>query len=123
MGFVVKILKIEKLFIFLSNLTINSLKMQEIPRENLVPGKEYYLKNFEEAHSPPNKPYKMIGLFEKLEPSCGFIEFNWACFSDFRNIEHRNDPTFTRYVCLVSHWEIYEMPRQKNTKNHGESIL
>jgi hypothetical protein len=90
--------------------------MQEIPRENLIPGKEYYLQNFEEAHSPPNKPYKMIGLFEKLEPSCGFKAFSWACFSNFRKIEHRNDPTFTRYVCLGSHWKIYEMPRQKVQK-------
>jgi hypothetical protein len=71
-----KNIKIEKLFIFLSNLTINALKMQEITRENLVPGKEYYLQNFEEADSPPNKPYKMIGLFEKLEPSSGCKAFS-----------------------------------------------
>ena len=91
--------------------------MQEVKRENLVPGKEYYLQNFEDAYLPPNKPYKMIGRFEDLEPSCGFIEFNWAYFSDFRKIEHRNDPKSTRDVRLGSHWKIYEITSHKVKQN------
>jgi hypothetical protein len=37
--------------------------MQEVPREQLIPGKEYYLQNFESVFLPPRKSYKMIAKF------------------------------------------------------------
>jgi len=100
--------------------------MQEIPRENLVPGKEYYLQNFEETYAPPKTPYKMIGKFEKLEPSSGYTKFTWACFSNFRKIEHRNDTKITRYVCLGSQWKMYEIAQhriQKNMENRAYNMV
>jgi hypothetical protein len=41
--------------------------MQEVPREQLIPGKEYYLQNFETTYFPPKKPYKMIAKFKDLK--------------------------------------------------------
>jgi hypothetical protein len=91
--------------------------MQEVDRENLIPGKEYYLQNFEPTHMPPHKPYKMIAVFEKLEASSGIRVFSWACFSNFRKIENRNDPNCNRYVVLNSNWKFYEISKQKVQKN------
>jgi hypothetical protein len=92
--------------------------MQEIPRENLVPGKEYYLQNFEKTHLPPKKPYKMIAKFERLTPCATFKNyFNWACFTNFRNIKHGPDPTYIRDVVLNDNWRFYEIPRDKVQKN------
>lgn len=96
--------------------------MQEILRENLIPGKEYYLQNFEEAHSPPKNPYKMIAKFEKLEQSYWNLDFKWACFSDFRKIEYRNDTNYNRCVVLNHNWRFYEIPSntiQKNMENRA----
>ena len=60
--------RLKYFIIFLLNLTTNqqALKMQEVPRENLVPGKEYYLQCFCRGCVPPNEPYIMIAKFEKL---------------------------------------------------------
>jgi hypothetical protein len=91
--------------------------MQEVDRENLIPGKEYYLQNFEPMCMPPHKPYKMIAVFEKLEASSVIRVFSWACFSNFRKIENRNEKNCNRYVVLNSHWKFYEIPRQKVQKN------
>jgi len=92
--------------------------MQEIPRENLVPGKEYYLQNFEKTHQPPRKPYKMIAKFEKLTPSSGFNNyFNWACFTNFRNIKRAADPTYIRDVVLNLNWKFYEISSHEVQKN------
>ena len=92
--------------------------MQEIPRENLVPGKEYYLQNFRREHLPPHKPYKMIAKFERLTPCTGFKDyFNWACFTNYRNIKHGPDPTYIRHVVLDSNWKFYEITHRKVQKN------
>ena len=91
--------------------------MQEVNRENLVPGKEYYLQDFESGYDPPQKPYKMIAKFEKLVQSFWNPDFNWACFTNFRKIEHRNDPSCIRRVELNYKWRFYEILRDKIQKN------
>ena len=88
--------------------------MEEVVRENLVPGKEYYLQNFRREHLPPHKPYKMIARFERLTPCDGF---NWACFTNYRNIKHGPDPTYIRYVVLDLNWRFYEIAHHKVQKN------
>ena len=87
--------------------------MQEISRENLVPGKEYYMQNFEKINSPPNKPYKMVAKFEKLEQCNGWVR---ACFSNFRKIENRNDPRYGYCVELNLNWRFYEIAQSRVQK-------
>jgi hypothetical protein len=100
--------------------------MQEIPRENLVPGKEYYLQSFEESCLPPHICYKMIGKFEKLEESSVFIPFMWACFTNFRKIENRNETNYNHNVMLNYYWKFYEIVRnkvQKNMENRSYNMI
>lgn len=80
--------------------------MQEIIRENLIPGKEYYVQCFAPSYAPPNKPIKMIGTFKKLIQ--GFHK-ELTCFINFRKLEHRNDPSLGRPIELVLHWRFYEI--------------
>jgi len=96
------------LLMFLSNIKITqqALKMQEVSRENLIPGKEYYLQCFAPSYAPPNKPIKMIGTFKKLF-QCFRKEL--TCFINFRKLEHRNDPSLGRPIKLVLHWRFYEI--------------
>jgi hypothetical protein len=91
--------------------------MQEVPREQLIPGKEYYLQNFEKTYFPPEKPYKMIAKFKELK--C-YSNFAVACFSNFRKIQHRNDPLCVRYVELNLNWKFYEIARDVVQKNMEE---
>jgi hypothetical protein len=98
--------------------------MQEVNREDLVPGKEYYLQCFEPTHAPSNAPYKMIAKFEKLVNAKG--QWQWACFTNFRKLEHRNDPTCVRRVELNLNWRFYEIPRhkvQKNIENRAYNMI
>jgi hypothetical protein len=97
--------------------------MQEIPRESLVPGKEYYLQCFEPVFAPPNKPYKMIAKFENLKPS--LIDFMWACFSDFRSIKNKNSRTRCN-VALNHNWRFYEISQhgiQKSMENRAYNMV
>jgi hypothetical protein len=94
--------------------------MQEVDRENLVPGKEYYLQCFAPSCIPPNELYKMIAKFEKLvdvNPDNRDLAWQSACFTNFRKLEHRNDPTCVRRVELNIYWRFYEIPRDKVQKN------
>ena len=91
--------------------------MKEVNRENLVPGKEYYLQSFEESCLPPNKSYKMIARFEKLKPSSGFIPFMLSCFTNFRIIKHRNYHDYIRNVELNYNWRFYEIASHEVQKN------
>lgn len=103
---------------FLSKLTINALNMQEVSRNNLVPGKEYYLQCFTPSCVPPNKPYKMIAKFEKI----AHLYRERICFTNFRKIEHRNDPSCGTSIELDLHWEFYEINGptiQKNMENRA----
>ena len=112
--------KIELFFFGYGKIITHALIMQEIPRENLVPGKEYYMQCFEPSCAPPMKPYKMIAKFEKLvdvDPEHTVFPWQWACFTKFRNLKHKNDPTCVRRVELNLHWRFYEIPRHKVQKN------
>jgi len=91
--------------------------MQEVNRENLVPGKEYYLQDFETRYKTPQKPYKMIAKFEKLRESFCDPEFIWACFTNCRKLEHRNDTSYGRPVMLSDTWKFYEIIQDKIQKN------
>jgi Txe/YoeB family toxin of Txe-Axe toxin-antitoxin module len=91
--------------------------MQEIPRANLVPGKEYYLQCFEPSCMSPNESYKMIAKFEKLVESFWNPIWQWACFTNFRKLENRNDSSYTRRVELGYHWRFYDVPSHKVQKN------
>jgi hypothetical protein len=91
--------------------------MQEVLRENLVPGKEYYLQDFESGYEPPQKPSKMIAKFEKLVQSEWNPGYYWACFTDYRKLEDRNDPSRFLSVQLNYKWKFYEILRDKIQKN------
>jgi hypothetical protein len=89
--------------------------MQEVQREHLIPGKEYYLQSFEESCLPPHKPYKMIARFNKLAPS--ERDFLWACFSNFRNIKCKNKKNYGYNVELNLCWRFYEISSNTVQKN------
>jgi hypothetical protein len=111
--------KIENLFLYFIEYKINqhALKMQEVSREDLVPGKEYYLQDFETGYEPPQKPSKMIAKFEKLEQSFWNPNFIWAYFTNLRNLEDRNDQSSFLRVQLSYNWKFYEILRDKIQKN------
>ena len=90
------------------NLTTNqqALKMQEVPRENLVPGKEYYMQWFPDSYSGPNKTYKMMGTFEQLTYLPTQVR---PCFTNFRMLKHRSKPTCGYRIELALHWKFYEI--------------
>ena len=96
--------------------------MQEVNRENLVPGKEYYLQCFCPGCVRPNKPYKMIAKFEKLEkPSSTHTnpDFKWVCVTNFRKPEEINDHNCGRCLQLDCRWWFYEIPQvQKNMEKN-----
>jgi hypothetical protein len=101
--------------------------MQEVKRVNLVPGKEYYIQCFAPGYLPPNKPYKMIGKFEQLSQGL-FIhsEMEFTCFTNFRTLEHRNNPSLGKNVQLVLHWKFYEInvpTIQKNMENRAYNMV
>lgn len=108
-------------FIYLE-ININSIIMEEVLREKLVCGKEYYIECFTTdnnkqviSHSPS---YKMIAKFEKLKKSSIFFDYTFACFSNFRKIQHKNNKNYyDRYVELNCHWKFYEISEYKVQKN------
>jgi hypothetical protein len=90
--------------------------MQEVSRENLIPGKEYYLECFAPMCLPPNKPYKMIGTFENIV----HLYIERICFTNFRSLKQRNEPSCGSSIELALHWRFYEILRptiQKNMEN------
>jgi hypothetical protein len=91
--------------------------MLEVPRENLVAGKEYYLEDFETGYEPPQKPSKMIAKFEKLEQSAWNPDYYWACFTDYRKLEDRNNPSCFLRVQLNYKWKFYEIASREVQKN------
>jgi hypothetical protein len=107
--------KLITFFVFSLKIKTYALTMQEITRDKLIPGKEYYLQSVEEEYSPPIKTYKMIAKFERLKPSL-IVGFQWACFSNFRKIEQRSDPSYYRYVELNHHWRFYEIGTNKTQR-------
>ena len=86
--------------------------MQEVNREKLVPGKEYYLQCFCPGCVPQNKPYIMIAKFEKLEKPLSHTnpDFKWVCVTNFRKPEEINDHNCGRCLQLDCRWWFYEIP-------------
>ena len=92
--------------------------MQEVDRENLIPGKEYYMQCFAPMCLPPNKPYKMIGTFEQIV----HLYQERICFTNFRKLEHRNEQSCGSNIELARHWRFYEINGptiQKNMENRA----
>jgi len=90
--------------------------MQEVLRQYLIEGKEYYLE-YTETHYP--SPYKMIGKFERLKiPDILFPQHVFACFVNFRKVKYKDDPNYSnRYVELNFHWKFYEISSNKVQKD------
>ena len=82
--------------------------MQEIPRENLVPGKEYYIEN-------TLYRLKRIAKFDKLLIYDGG-SMRWACFNNVREIKYKNFPTDGYSSSMGYNCKFYEIPRQKVQK-------
>jgi hypothetical protein len=94
------------------SIKIKATIIQEVLRENLIPGKEYYLQSFEESCLPPNKPYKMIAKFKTSERN-----FARAAFSNFRNIKCKNKTSYGYGVELNISWRFYEINSHRVQKN------
>jgi len=92
---------------------INAFNMLEVGRENLIPGKEYYLRCFCPSCVSANESYIMISKFEKLEkPESTHTnpDFKWVCVTNFRKPEEINDRTSGRCLRLDCRWQFYEIP-------------
>jgi len=101
---------------FLSNAKINqqALKMQEVPREDLVPGKEYYIEN-------TLYRLKRIAKFDKLLIYDGGSKW-WACFNNVREIKYKNYPTHGYSSIMGYNCKFYEIASsevQKNMENRA----
>ena len=102
--------KLNSFFRFLLKLKINqyALKMQEVPRENLVPGKEYYIEN-------TLYRLKRIAKFDKLLIYGG--GFHWACVNNVREIKYKNFPTHGYSSCMGYNCKFYEIASREVQKN------
>lgn len=65
--------------------------MEEVPRELLVPGHEYYIASLtwssdEQDRVPNTKFPKVMGTFMGLSPSNLYENFHFALFSDYRGV-------------------------------------
>ena len=89
--------------------------MQQITKENLICGKEYYLECFthdEESNFVPHVPrYKMIARFEKLhEPNQEVVPgYTHAWFTNFRPIKYKKCKDYGYPVHLNEFWNFYEI--------------
>jgi hypothetical protein len=106
-----KIIKIEILFYFSIKSKINqhALKMQEVPRENLVPGKEYYVENTVYG-------LKRIAKFDKLLIYDGG-SMRWACFNNVREIKYKNFSTDGYSSNMGYNCKFYEIASREVQKN------
>ena len=96
---------------FLSDLKNNQhiLKMQEVPRENLVPGKEYYIENTLYG-------LKRIAKFDKLLIYDGGSQW-WACVNNVREIKYKNFPTQGYSSSMGYNCKFYEIASREIQKN------
>lgn len=93
--------------------------MIEVTKENLVPGKEYFMECFthdkNENLVSNDPPYKMIARFDKLIPSLVFINhplyynYKHSRFNNFRRIEYKCDKNMGYDVQLNDLWRFYEI--------------
>ena len=86
-----------------------ALKMQEVERENLVPGKEYYVEN-------TLYRLKRIAKFDKLLIYDGG-SMRWACFNNVREIKYKNFPTDGYSSCMGYNCKFYEIASREVQKN------
>ena len=88
--------------------------MQEVPKEKLVPGKEYYLEW-------PTDKQKRIAKFESLFifTDADFGSSWHAWFTNFRVIKNKNDPNKGHRTLLIwpAGWIFYEIPSREVQKN------
>jgi hypothetical protein len=96
-------------YVFLFNVKINALKMQEVDRENLVPGKEYYVEN-------TLYRLKRIAKFDKLLMYDGGSK-RWACVNNVREIKYKNFPTHGYSSCMGYNCKFYEIASREVQKN------
>ena len=89
--------------------------MQEINRENLKVGKEYYIECLTEDDNknlvPNKKIRKSIGIFEKLDATEHSGDFNFAFFNFFRKFDEPKN--FGYDVNLNLLWKFYEVKKNK----------
>jgi hypothetical protein len=83
--------------------------MQEVNREDLVPGKEYYIEN-------PVYRLKRIAKFDKLLIYDGGSKW-WACFNNVREIRYKNFPTDGYSSCMGYNCKFYEIASHEVQKN------
>jgi len=92
--------------------------MQEVPRENLVPGKEYYIEN-------TLYRLKRIAKFDKLLIYDGGSQW-WACVNNVREIKYKNFPTHGYSSCMGYNCKFYEIASreiQKNMENRAYNMV
>jgi len=93
--------------------------MQEIPRENLVPGKEYYVEN-------PVFRLKRIARFDKLLVYNNEDPKWWACFNNVREIKYKNFPTHGYSSIMGYNCKFYEIASrevQKTMENRSYNMI
>jgi hypothetical protein len=91
--------------------------MQEVKKDNLIRGKEYYIEclttdknNQFITHNPP---YKMIARFDKLDIVGRESNYLFAYFENFRKIEFKKDKNLGYDVQLNIFWRFYEIIEDK----------
>jgi len=93
--------------------------MKEISKENMIPGKEYYIECLTTCKNsnilvPRSPKYKMIAKFEKLHaPYPEISKSELAYFSNFRKIIYRKNKETGYNVKLNMFWKFYEITREK----------
>lgn len=98
-------------------LQIIAKNMQEITKENLIHGKEYYLEAFTTdendnfvRHSPR---YKMIAKFDKIHAPNIISGYKFSYFTNFREISCKNKKNCGYDVRLNNFWRFYEIIEDK----------
>lgn len=93
--------------------------MQEISKENLIPGKEYYIECLTSGKTndtmvPCNPIYKMIAKFEKLDTIDPTIsDYRFSYFTNFRKIKYKKNKNLGYRVYLNTFWKFYEIIEDK----------
>lgn len=93
--------------------------MKEISKENLIPGKEYYIeclttgKNSDTLVSC-SPIYKMIAKFEKLDTlDLTTSDYKFSYFTNFRKIKYKKNKNLGYRVHLNIFWKFYEIVEDK----------